>query len=61
MGMVGALFGLVLTVRMLPGTFSSLLTGLLADTFGLRVVFGLGLLLALPVLAVGAVLGGTRK
>lgn len=57
-GMVGVLFGLVLTLRMLPGTFSSLLTGLLADTYGLRAVFGAGLLLSLPALAVGAILKG---
>ena len=56
-GMVGVLFGLVLTLRMLPGTFSPLLTGLLADTYGLRAVFGAGLLLSLPALAVGAILG----
>lgn len=54
-GMVGMLFGLVLTLRMLPNTFSSLLTGLLADTYGLKAVFGAGLLLSLPALAVGAV------
>ncbi len=44
-------FGLVLTVRMLPGTLSSVFTGFLAKTFGVKSVFAAGMLLSVAVLA----------
>ncbi len=38
----GTLFGLVLTLRMLPSVFSPVFTGFVADLYGFYSVFGLG-------------------